>query len=158
MSTKAMGKAWQKLSSLPEGESQAFLDIPLCNPSPAAVEKMDLRLVASNAIAFGSSVTLEDLPHPLQERLTTLPTQIEQVVLPVKKVRKRIRKSKPESVHPLPMDPTITGNVCVFPEANFSNSIAENGEPLFKPPVHNHNGPIGNKGKSPRLKSTARGT
>jgi hypothetical protein len=66
-------------------------------------------------------------------------------VLPVKKVYKRVRKAKPDSVHMPPMDSTISGNVQVFPEANFSNPIAKNGELLFEPPVQNHNGPNGNK-------------
>jgi hypothetical protein len=41
--TKAMGKAWEKLGTLPAGESQGFLDIPLFNPTPAEVEKAELR-------------------------------------------------------------------------------------------------------------------
>jgi hypothetical protein len=86
MLTKAMGKAWQKLSSILEGEGQGFLDIPIFNPSTAEVERADLWLVASNAIASRSSVTLKNLPHSLQDHLTTPPAQVEQVVLPVKKV------------------------------------------------------------------------
>jgi hypothetical protein len=130
---------------MPEGEGQGFLDIPIFNPSPAEAERADLWLVASNAIASRSSVTLKNLPHSLQECLATPPAQVEQVVLPVKKVCKRVRKSKPDSVHNALMDKTITGNVQVFPEAIFSNLIAENSELLFEPPIHNHNDPVRNK-------------
>jgi hypothetical protein len=60
MLTKAMGKAWQKLGTLPEGESQQFLDIPIFNPSPAEVEKAELWQVASNALASGSSILVDN--------------------------------------------------------------------------------------------------
>jgi hypothetical protein len=42
MLNKAMRKAWQKLGTFPEGESQQFLDIPIFNPLPIEVEVADL--------------------------------------------------------------------------------------------------------------------
>jgi hypothetical protein len=130
---------------LPECESQGFLDIPIFNPFHPEGERADLWMVASNAIASGSSVTLKDLPCFLQEHLFSPSMQIEQVMLSVKKICKRVCKAKKDLVHDLPMDCSIDGNVQVFPTANYSNPIAKNGEPLFEPPIHNHNSSIRNK-------------
>jgi hypothetical protein len=88
MLTKAM-RIQEELDALPEGECQELFGIPFFNPTPAQVQQVDLWLAASNAIASGSQVRLEDLPRSLQERLSMPPPQVEPTMLPVKKVRKR---------------------------------------------------------------------
>jgi hypothetical protein len=65
MLNKAMGKAWQKLGTLPAGEHHEFVGITPFNPASAEVEAADLQWVASNALASRSSVTLKDLPRSL---------------------------------------------------------------------------------------------
>jgi hypothetical protein len=166
---KAMRKAKLHLGTLPASKQKQFADIGIFNPSPAKVvegscqlaarlvaeetEKLEssaCRLVITdNAIASGSSVILNDLlAHPLLERLTTPPSEVEPS-LPPKKVCKRVHKNKgkKDSVHPTPINPNM-GNVRIFPDqaricdfyndyeliapkSDFSNPIAENGETLF---------------------------
>jgi hypothetical protein len=166
---ESMRKAKLNLGTLPAIKQKQFADIGIFNPSSAkAVEgacQLAARLAAEeaeklafsthqlvitdNAIASGSSVTLDDLPaHSLMEHLTTPPSEAEPL-LPLKKVRKRVckNKGKKDSVYPTPVDPT-PGNVRIFLDqaricdlyndykltvlkSDFSNSIAENSETLF---------------------------
>jgi hypothetical protein len=168
--TKAMRKAERHLGTLPESKQKQFADIGVFNPSLAKVVEGDRQLAArleaeeaeklasstcqlvitDNNIASGSSITLDDLPAcPLLERLTTPPSEVEPS-LPPKKVHKRVHKNKgkKDSVHVLPVDPTL-GNVRIFPDqarvcdlyhdyelttskSDFSNPIAENGETSFE--------------------------
>jgi hypothetical protein len=166
---KPMRKAELHLGTLPASKQKQFADIGIFNSSPAkAVEgacQLAARLAAEeaeklassarqlvitdNAIASGSSVTLNDLPaRPLLKRLTTPPFKVEPS-LPPKKVYKRVckNKGKKDSMHPTPIDPNM-GNVRIFPEqaricdlyndyeltapkSDFSNPLAKNGETLF---------------------------
>jgi hypothetical protein len=186
---KAMRKAELHLGTLPESKQTQFADIGVFNPSTAkAIEgacRLTGRLVAEeaeklassarrlvitdNAVASGSSVTLNDLPaRPLVERLTTPPPSEVEPPLPPKKVCKRAHKNKgkKDSVHPTPIDPNM-GNVRIFPEqaricqlynnyeltapkSDFSNPIAENGETLFREPVQNHENPYNLNEVNPR--------
>jgi hypothetical protein len=172
---KAMRKAELHLGTLPASKQKQFADISVFNPFPAKVVEgscqLAARLVAEetkklessahrlvitdNAIASGSSITLEDLPaRSLIERLTTPPSEVEPSLSP-KKVCKRVHKNKgkKDSVHPTPIDPNM-GNIRIFPEqaricdlyndyeltapkSNFSNPLAKNGETLFREPVQN---------------------
>jgi gag-polypeptide of LTR copia-type len=187
--TKAMRKAELHLGTLPASEQNQFADIGVFNPSSAkAIEgacQLTARLAAEeaeklassarrlvitdNAVASGSSTTLEDLPAcPLLERLTTPPPSEVEPLLPPKKVRKRARKNKgkKDSVHSTPVDPDM-GNVRIFPDqarvcdlyndyeltapkSNFSNPLAENGETLFQEPVQNHENPYNLNEVNPR--------
>jgi hypothetical protein len=111
---KAMRKAELHLGTLPESKQKQFADIGIFNPSTAkAIEgacRLTARLaaeeaeklassarrlvIANNAVASGSSITLDDLlAHSLMECLTTPPSEVEPT-LPPKKVRKRMRKTK----------------------------------------------------------------
>jgi gag-polypeptide of LTR copia-type len=126
---KAMRKAELHLGTLPASKQKQFADVGVFNPSTAkAIEgacQLTARLAAEeaeklassarwlvitdNAIASGSSTTLDDLPaRPLVERLTTPPPSEVEPPLPPKKVRKRARKNKgkKDSVHPTPVEPT----------------------------------------------------
>jgi hypothetical protein len=123
---KAMRKAELNLGTLPASKQNQFADIGIFNPSSAkAIEgacQLAARLAAEeaeklassarwlviteNAIASGSTTTLEDLlARPLLERLTTLPPSEVEPLLPPKKVRKRARKSKGKKDTPLPSTP-----------------------------------------------------
>jgi hypothetical protein len=186
---KAMRKAELHLGTLPASEQNQFADIGVFNPSTAkAIEgacRLTARLAAEeaeklasstrrlvitdNAVASGSSVTLEDLPaRPLVERLTTPPPSKVEPPLPPKKVCKRARKNKgkKDSVHPTPVNPNM-GNVRIFPEQaricqlhdnyeltaprfDFSNPLAENGETLFRELVQNHENPYNLNEVNPR--------
>jgi hypothetical protein len=166
---KAMRKAELNLGTLPASKQMQLADIGVFNPSLAKVVEGDRQLAArlemeeakklassthrlvitDNAVASGSSITLNDLlAHSLMERLTTPPSEVEPV-LPPKKVHKRVHKNKGKkgSVHPTPVNPTL-GNIKIFleqarvcdlyhdykltaPKSDFSNPIAENGETLF---------------------------
>jgi hypothetical protein len=167
---KAMRNAKLHLGTLPESKQKQFADVGVFNPSTAkAIEgacRLTARLAAEeakklassarwlvitdNAIASGSSTTLDDLlARPLVECLTTPPPSEVEPPLPPKKVRKRVHKNKgkKDSVHPTPVDPDM-GNVRIFPDqaricdlyndykltapkSDFSNPLAENGETLF---------------------------
>jgi hypothetical protein len=167
---KAMRKAELHLGTLPESKQKQFADIGIFNPSTAkAIEgacRLTARLAAEkaeklassarrlvitdNAVASGSSTTLDDLPaRPLVQRLTTPPPSEVEPLLPPKKVRKRAHKNKgkKDSVHPTPVDPNM-GNNRIFPDqaricdlyndyeltapkSDFSNPLAENDETLF---------------------------
>jgi hypothetical protein len=167
---KAMRKAELHLGTLPASKQKQFADIGVLNPSTAkAIEgacQLTARLaaeeaeklassarwlvIADNAVASGSSTTLDDLlARPLVERFTTPPPSEVEPLLPPKKVHKRARKNKgkKDSVHPTPVDPNME-NIRIFPEqarlcqlynnykltapkSNFSNPLAENGETLF---------------------------
>jgi hypothetical protein len=186
---KAMRKAELNLGTLPASKQKQFADIGVFNPSSAkAIEgacQLAARLAAEeakklassarrlvitdNAVASGSSTTLEDLPaHPLLERLTTPPPSEVEPLLPPKKVCKRAckNKGKKDSVHPTPVDPNL-GNVRIFseqaricdlyndykltaPKSDFSNLLAENGETLFREPVQNHENPYNLNEVNPR--------
>jgi hypothetical protein len=168
---KAMRKAELHLGTLPASKQKQFADIGVFNPSTAKAIEGACRLtdrlaaeeaeklafsarrlvITDNAIASGSSTTLNDLlARPLLERLTTPPPSEVEPPLPPKKVCKRARKNKgkKDSVHPTPVDPDM-GNIRIFPEqarvcqlyenyelnapkSNFSNPLAENGETLFR--------------------------
>jgi hypothetical protein len=185
---KAMRKAELHLGTLPASKQKQFADIGVFNPSTAKAIEGACRLtgrfvaeeaeklassarrlvITDNAVASGSSTTLDDLPaRPLVERLTTPPPEVEPP-LPLKKVHKRARKNKgkKDSVHPTPVDPNM-GNVRIFPEqarlcqlydnyeltapkSNFSNPLAENGETLFREPVQNHENPYNLNEVNPR--------
>jgi hypothetical protein len=186
---KAMRKAELHLSTLPESKQNKFADIGVFNPSTAkAIEgacRLTARLAAEeakklassahrlvitdNAVASGSSTTLNELPaRPLVERLTTPPPSEVEPPLPPKKVHKRAckNKGKKDSVHPDPVDPNL-GNIRIFPEqarvcnlyndykltvpkSDFSNPLAENGETLFREPVQNHENPYNLNEVNPR--------
>ena len=135
-----------------------------------------------NVVASSSCLTLEDLPAtaPLAECIAS--PIIEERVQPKqrpknKKLRTRHgKKAKKEAVHPAPIDPSIEGNVVVFPEVpvsksdcaflytctqyelnnspqmDFSNPINENGEHMFVPPVLNHNNPHSGNEVNPQFK------
>jgi hypothetical protein len=184
-----MRKAELHLGTLPESKQKQFADIGVFNPSTAkAIEgacRLTARLAAEeaeklassarqlvitdNAVAFGSSTTLNDLPaRPLVEHLTTPPPSEVEPPLPLKMVCKRARenKGKKDSVHPTPVDPNM-GNVRIFPDqaricdlyndyeltvpkSDFSNPLAENGETLFWEPVQNHENPYNLNEVNPR--------
>jgi hypothetical protein len=186
---KAMRKAELHLGTLPASKQKDFADIGVFNPSTAkAIEgacRLTARLAAEeaeklassarwlvmtdNAVASGSTTTLEDLPAcPLLEHLTTPPPSEVEPPLPPKKVCKRAckNKGKKDSVHPTPVDPNM-GNVRIFPDqarvcdlyndyelttpkSNFSNPLAENGETLFREPVQNHENPYNLNEVNPR--------
>jgi hypothetical protein len=126
---KVMRKAELHLSTLPESKQKEFADIGVFNPSTAKVIEgacwLTARLAAEeaeklassahqlvitdNAIASGSSTTLDDLlARPLVECLTTPPPSEVEPLLPPKKVCKRAckNKGKKDSVHPTPINPT----------------------------------------------------
>jgi hypothetical protein len=186
---KAMRKAELHLSTLPESKQKPSADIGIFNPSTAKAIEGACRLterlaaeeaeklassarwlvIADNAIASGSSTTLENLPAcPLVERLTTPPPSEVEPPLPPKKVRKRARKNKgkKDNVHPTPVAPDM-GNVRIFPEqarlcqlydnyeltapkSDFSNPLSENDETLFREPVQNHKNPYNLNEVNPR--------
>jgi hypothetical protein len=186
---KAMRKAKLHLGTLPESKQKQFANIGVFNPSTAkAIEgacQLTARLAAEeaeklassarqlvitdNAVASRSSTTLDNLPAcPLVEHLTTPPPSEVEPPLPPKKVRKRAHKNKgkKDSVHPIPIDPTL-GNVRIFleqaricnlyndyeltaPKSDFSNPLAKNGETLFREPVQNHENPFNLNEGNPR--------
>jgi hypothetical protein len=125
---KAMRKAELHLGTLPESKQKEFADIGVFNPSTAkAIEgacRLTARLAAEkakklassarrlvitdNAVASGSSTTLDDLPaRPLVEHLTTPPPSEVEPPLPPKKVHKRACKNKGKRTvcTPLPSTP-----------------------------------------------------
>jgi hypothetical protein len=186
---KAMRKAELHLGTLPASKQLQFADIGIFNPSTAKAMEGACRLtsrlaaeeakklassarqlvITDNAVASGSSRTLNDLPaHPLLERLTTPPPSEVEPPLPPKKVRKRAHKNKgkKDSVHPTLVDPDM-GNIRIFleqaricqlydnyeltaPKSDFSNPLAENGETLFREPVQNHENPYNLNEVNPR--------
>jgi hypothetical protein len=102
--TKAMRKAEQHLSTLPASKQSQFADIGVFNPSLAKIVEGDCQLafrletkeakklassthwlvITDNAIALGSSITLDDLPAcSLMECLTTPPSKVEPTLPPV---------------------------------------------------------------------------
>ena len=125
--------------------------------------------IVDNVVVSSSCLTLEDLPAiaPLRERISSPiieeHVQTEQRPKNRKTRTRRSKKAKNEAVHPAPIDPSIEGNIVVFPEVpvsrsdctllytqyelkyspqmDFSNPINENGEHMFVPPVLNHNNP-----------------
>ena len=126
-------------------------------------------VTVDNVVASLSRLTLEDLPAtaPLAERISSPiveeHVQTEQRPKNKKPRTRRGKKAKKEAVHPAPINPSIEGNIVVFPEVpvsneeqlcayqryeltykpqmDFSNPINKNGEHMFVQPVLNHNNP-----------------
>ena len=134
----------------------------------------------NNVVASSSRLTLEDLPAtaPLVERITSPVieehVQLEQRPKNRKTRTRRAKKAKKEAVHPAPIDPSIKGNVRVFPEVSvseqahaqlyahyelthqpqmdFSNPTNENGQHMFVQPVLNHNNSHNGNEVNPRFR------
>ena len=125
--------------------------------------------VVENVVASSSCLTLEDLPAtaPLAEHIASPiveeHVQTEQHPKNKKNRTRRGKKAKKEAVHPAPIDPSIEGNIWVFPkepvsesdcaflymqyelnhspQMDLSNPINKNSKHMFVPPVLNHNNP-----------------
>src|ERR1700761_2680806 len=140
--------------------------VPVQVPQPVT-PPLACTTVVDNVVASSSRLTLEDLPAtaPLVERISS--PIVEEHVQPEQRPKnkkprtRRGKKAKKEAVHPAPIDPSIEGNIVVFPEVpvseanrvflytqyklrhlpqmDFSNPIDKNGEHMFVPPVLNHN-------------------
>ena len=136
--------------------------------------------IVDNVVASSSCLTLEDLPAtaPLGECISSPIVeecvQSEQHPKNKKPRTRRGKKARKEAVHPAPINPSIEGNVVVFPEVpvsnqeqlcayqryeltykpqmDFSNPIDENGEHMFVQPVLNHSNPYNGNEVNPRFK------
>ena len=85
-------------------------------------------MTVDNVVASSSHLTLEDLPAtaPLVECISTPiveeHVQTEQHPKNKKPRTRRGKKAKKEAVHPAPIDPSIEGNIVVFPEVPVSET------------------------------------